>query len=431
MHLSRALVLYNITTAMLKKKYNTFITFISIVGLSMLYSFLSLKAGNYSQKAEYTILALYFVLEFIIISIVMHGKLFVKLVTVVFSFLTMMASSIIYFSTVNYVFGYDFTNAYATTIDIFTLLATSLFMVVLSFLVVLIIKLVQKKLSKGLNYNIKYIYLYIFPLTHFFGFQLVNIVQQLFVKKLNYFPKRITYFFCIYVLICFLIDFTIIFVADYMEKKEEENLKYKNLLAKNELDYQQFLQLKNEKEKFRKIRHDIANILTTAGGFIEIDKPEKALEIIQNAGNDIELSANREICKNETINTIYTIKHNEAQDKGINLSIEVKEGADIKISDYDLCRILTNLIDNQINAVMDNKDDKNTSLSIIANSSEVMIKGVNAYSKPSKKKQDDPNHGYGQKIVSDIAKKYDGTYQGNVDGDVFITKTVLKNRYYI
>ena len=54
-----------------------------------------------------------------------------------------------------------------------------------------------------------------------------------------------------------------------MERKERENEKYKKLITKNELDYQQFLQLKNEKEKFKKIRHDMANILSTVAGFIE------------------------------------------------------------------------------------------------------------------------------------------------------------------
>ena len=63
-----------------------------------------------------------------------------------------------------------------------------------------------------------------------------------------------------------------------MEQKERENEKYKKLITKNELDYQQFLQLKNEKEKFKKIRHDMANILSTVAGFIEIGKSQKHLK---------------------------------------------------------------------------------------------------------------------------------------------------------
>ena len=188
-----------------------------------------------------------------------------------------------------------------------------------------------------------------------------------------------------------------------------------------------FLQLKNEKERFRKIRHDIANILTTAGGFIEIGNSEKALDIIQNAGNDIQLSAQSEICKNETINTVYSIKHKTALEKGVNLSIKVKEGADVNIADYDLCRILTNLIDNQINAVEDNENAKSANLSIIITQNDILIKGTNEYIKKSKK-TDDPNHGYGQKIIADIAKKYNGSYKSEIKDNLFISETMLNNK---
>lgn len=75
----------------------------------------------------------------------------------------MTMSSIIYFLTLNYIFGYDYTNAYSNSLDLFTLIAVSLFMVILSFAVVVLVKLVQKSFT-----------------------------QQLFVKTLNYFSKRIT-----------------------------------------------------------------------------------------------------------------------------------------------------------------------------------------------------------------------------------------------
>ena len=75
----------------------------------------------------------------------------------------MTMSSIIYFSTLNYIFGYDYTNGYSNSLDLFTLIAVSLFIVILSFAVVVLVKLVQKSFN-----------------------------QQLFVKTLNYFSKRIT-----------------------------------------------------------------------------------------------------------------------------------------------------------------------------------------------------------------------------------------------
>lgn len=426
-HLARALVFYNIVTAMTKRKLSSFWHFMVIVAPSMVYSYITLQLNDKGQKVEYLCLILYFVLQFIIVNFATEGKLFSKITAIVFSFLTMTMSSIIYFSTLNYIFGYDYTNAYSNSLDLFTLIAVSLFTVILSFAVVVLIKLVQKKFHKELNHNIKYVYLYAFPLTHFFGFQLIHVVQQLFVKTLNYFPKRITVLFCIYAAICFAIDFSIIFVVDNMERKERENEKYKKLITKNELDYQQFLQLKNEKEKFKKIRHDMANILSTVAGFIEIGKSEKALEMIKSANNDIQISANTEICRNETINTIYAIKLKDAVEKKANLKVQVNESAPIKVSDYDLCRVLTNIIDNAINAVENNNISKDIELNIISNSNDILIKSKNAFALNKSKKKDTQNHGYGQKIISDIAKKYNGSYTVQTESEYYSTVTQLNN----
>jgi len=43
------------------------------------------------------------------------------------------------------------------------------------------------------------------------------------------------------------------------------------------------------------------------------------------------------------------------------------------------------------------------------------------------KKKDTENHGYGQKIISDIAKKYKGTYTTKAENEYFSTVTQLNN----
>ncbi len=426
-HFARALMTFNVINAMNKKKYNMPKTFCIFIGVCMVYSYLTLQLNDKSQKVEYTCLILYFVIQFVLVLFLYDSKLYLKLTSIAFSFLTMPLSTILYFSSFSYLFGADYTASFANSLSVLSLFTVSLFMVIFSFFVVFLIELAKKKFKKSLNHNIKYIYFYLFPLTHFFGFQLIYVSQQLFIKENKYYPERVSLIACIYFVICFAIDISIIFAVDYLEKKEEENIKYKKLLTKNELDYQQFLQLKNEKERFRKIRHDISNILTTAAGFIEIEKPEKALEIIRNADNDIHLSANREICKNEAINTIYTIKHQQALEKGIDFIISVREDVKINIPDYDLCRVLTNLIDNQINA-LENTDSKIFELSIICTMNDIIIKGTNEYIPSAKSNKSDPNHGYGQKIISSIAKKYNGSYKGEISNGKFITSTILENK---
>lgn len=429
-HFARALMTFNVINAMNKKKFSMPKTFFVFISVCMVYSYLTLQLNDKSEKVEYACLIIYFVIQFALVSFLYKSKLYLKLMSIAFSFLTMTLSTNLYFSSLSYLFGDDYTASFANSLSVLSLFTVSLFMVIFSFFVVFLIELAKKRLNKNLNHNIKYIYFYLFPLTHFIGFQLIYVSQQLFIKENNYYPERVSLIACIYFAICFAIDISIIFAVDYLEKKEEENAKYKKLLTKNELDYQQFLQLKSEKERFRKTRHDISNILTTAAGFIEIGKPEKALEIIQNADNDIHVSANKEICKNETINTIYTIKRQQALKKGIDFIIDVKEDAQINIPDYDLCRVLTNLFDNQINA-LENSDSKNFELKIICTMNDIIIKGSNEYTPSAKNNKNDPNHGYGQKIISSIAKKYNGSYKSEISNGKFITSTILENKKLI
>lgn len=67
-----------------------------------------------------------------------------------------------------------------------------------------------------------------------------------------------------------------------MKKIENEKA-----LLKSALDYEQIQMFNEEKREFIKIKHDLTNIITTAQGFIEIGKPDKALEIFKNTNKSL------------------------------------------------------------------------------------------------------------------------------------------------
>lgn len=51
--------------------------------------------------------------------------------------------------------------------------------------------------------------------------------------------------------------------------------------------YQQLLIRKENQKEFRKAKHDYVNLISAAKEFIEIGKPEKALDILQCTNDDI------------------------------------------------------------------------------------------------------------------------------------------------
>lgn len=149
---------------------------------------------------------------------------------------------------------------------------------------------------------------------------------------------------------------------------------------KNTLNYNQMQMLKKEKSEFKKIKHDYINIITTAKGFIEIGKPEKAYEFLNNTGDNLLGLAGFFICSNETLNTILYIKSREAENEGTKLNIQIKDEYAIMINDYDLCRLVSNIIDNSINATRNAKDKSQISISIEIDEKTLKINSKNKFS---------------------------------------------------
>lgn len=226
-----------------------------------------------------------------------------------------------------------------------------------------------------------------------------------------------------------ILDFTIIFIADYFEKIEEENITKEHELVKNTMDYHQMLMMKQEKQEFRKIKHDFANIITTAKGFIEIGKPKKALSILSNTNEDLMGFAGFSVCSNETINTVLYIKQQQAEKNNIDLDIEIEESCAVRIDDYDLCRLLHNIIDNALNAVSALADDRYCKILIEINNEKLTIKTENKYkSSKAKSNKKSDKHGNGTGIIKNIASKYNGKYTYNQINNVWNTETFLNNK---
>lgn len=142
--------------------------------------------------------------------------------------------------------------------------------------------------------------------------------------------------------------------------------------------YQQLLIRKEDQQEFRKVKHDYVNLISAAKGFIEIGKPEKALEIFQCTNDDITGLSRFSLCSNETVNTIYIyMKKQEAEKIGVTVKAEVEEHYPLNVDDYDFCRVLGNIIDNAVNALREFEGEKLFGLSIEIDEDFVRIKGEN------------------------------------------------------
>ena len=429
-HLIRPLVTFNISNTILKKKHKSYVIFFTIVILSLVYSLLGLQVAT--SENEILFMICYYAFTFAILCFLYEGTVFAKLFTTIFSLVAYLIAS--YFSSLimKYTMNSDMSVGIKLTMTRNELLTVSLCILSFSFVFVAIINLIKAKTSPSLKYKTKYSFYYMFPITHIFSAELIYQAIKIatpegfsqMAKKDPFLESGIT----ILVIVCLIFDVCIIFIVDRQSKTEEKNIQNEKELLKSELDYNQMQLLKKEKSEFSKVKHDLINLLTTATGFIEMGKTEKALEIIRKTSSSFSEISGVPLCANETLNTILYIKHQKAEEMGVTLKTDVNENAFLKPDDYDLCRLLHNIIDNSINACSALSENKVSEITIDIDDDFLSITSKNPYPETTKRTRErNEDHGHGINIIKDIAKKYSGTYFAEKSGGMYITVTKLRN----
>ena len=326
-------------------------------------------------------------------------------------------------------YGFDLGSVAYSTVPLSDVLTQSLFIFSFSFVFAALFKYITTRRETRYGKS-KLFLIYLFPATHIINVMILFMAFKLYDINNTQFDAvalDVGVFGFISFISCFLIDILIIFAINYIEKIQDENLKYEKAVMQNQIDYDRIRQIREEKTAISKIRHDFSGIISTAIGFIELGKYDKALSILSNAGTDV-YGTSEKYCFNELINIIVQLKMNSAKQSSTDIKFDIKENGRLNIDDYDICRLLNNLVDNSINAAKLTQENKSF-VSIDIERDEVVIRTENKFDKAAKKpKQNDGKHGFGTKIIRDIVKKYGGKYSVEILGDDYVTVTTMKNR---
>ena len=362
----------------LKDKFHPLITFLAIFAARIITSILLYNQPQLNMLGYPS----FAVLCFIILLLLTKGKIYDKILTIIIAFISQFACGIINaIITMTATKGKEYSEIFGSenpNLEFLTLyLSSCILYVIFGILFGAVFKFIKNRRSKNKTSKLL-IYLSVFPVSHI-SFTIVPLIFVPIELDHNYLGSAA--YFAIFILyaIVLLLDCSFPFMINYFEKIIEKNNEYEKELLKNKMDYHQILMLKQEKQEFRKIKHDFANIVTTAKGFIEIGKPEKALSILSTTNEDLLGLAGFSICSNETINTIIYMKKNKAEKDRIQFIAEITDTAPVYIDDYDLCRLLNNIIDNSLNAVYQLRNDKKCKIGIVISQDKIMIESENGF----------------------------------------------------
>lgn len=262
------------------------------------------------------------------------------------------------------------------------------------------------------------------------------IVYNSFMISSEVLKKSYIYSSILTIIIMFIIDILIFTI--YLKLSEYLNLRQKNIVYKQEIDfYNKHIEEKeNSMLEFRKAKHDLKNQLIY---LLELSENHKYLELenflkklVESEPLDTLIVAQTD---NSIVDALVNYKYALARKYGIDFMVKLDVPSSILIDSTDMCVILGNVLDNALeaNLRLDSvrryikllmRLDLNNLIIIVENSFDGNIKR-NKAGKILSMKHDVNNHGIGLESLKKSVDRYNGFLKMDIKENIFTIKIVL------
>ena len=181
--------------------------------------------------------------------------------------------------------------------------------------------------------------------------------------------------------------------------------------------------------KLRMERHDYLNHLQVVYGLLELEEYSELEEYLAPVYKDIMKTGKAIKTSKPAINALISAKFSEAENSGIDMYIEIKSDLkNLNIPDWEICKILSNIIDNAITALGKIEDNKKINLEISEtkeefifeisnNGPQIPIEKQSDIFKPGITTKNEQGHGMGLYIVKNVCTKNKGYISLNSDNN--------------
>lgn len=178
-------------------------------------------------------------------------------------------------------------------------------------------------------------------------------------------------------------------------------------------------------------QHDMRHHLNMVDGLLASGKQEQAVEYIREVRNDITALSLHRFCGNDTVNLICSSYLERSRRMGVRLSVQAHMPEVLGISDTELCAILSNALENALNATAQLEENRKwVELYCEVKRGKLLLEVKNPYAgtivlEDGLPVSDKPGHGFGCRSIRAIVEQHDGLYTFSPEKGVFTLQVVL------
>lgn len=200
-----------------------------------------------------------------------------------------------------------------------------------------------------------------------------------------------------------------------LEKKTALEVELRDIHYTMELEQSHYQAVEARREELAKIRHDFNNQLAAISLLMQSGDDADAKTMLRQLSVDIAATRENPYCAIPVVNAVLTEKEAFCREAGIALYTELDLPETLGVEPLHLCNILSNLLDNAIHGCTGTEQPTITLSSAMAGDY-LLLRTVNPSLPP---KPLEKGHGYGSRILRELAAKYGGSYEADYENGTF------------
>ncbi|GAB1477439.1 sensor histidine kinase [Bacillota bacterium] len=240
----------------------------------------------------------------------------------------------------------------------------------------------------------------------------------------EFFPSVLSMFYIVFIII----------YSDEMQKTNKLKLDNAMLDARSERAMNEISALQQAQMQTAVYRHDMRHHLSLLFGFVESGDYGAALDYIRRTQTDIDSIVPVRYCENNAINLILSAFVVKANQRGVSLTIDAVLADKLPFSDTDLCTLLSNGLENAVDAAATDENSnhkpgaiklncrihKDNLLILIENTFQEQVEIKNGL--PIAKRE---GHGFGTKSIAMLVDRHKGYYSFSTGKGLFTLMIML------